>query len=84
MVKHTPTDGARKRKIRRPAQDLAALLARATMCIFADEQRDWLSGGGVRKLVEEMLRDELHLVEERMRAAYQYTGESNDEPEVRS
>jgi hypothetical protein len=70
-------------------QDLAHLLARATMCIFVDAQRDWLDGNGVclqdiRSNVETMLRDEFNLLRERTRALYQYTGESTDEPAVRS
>ena len=74
--------------IRRPSgpQDLAGLLARSIGLIFVDCQRDWLDGNAVcladtRTLIEQFLRDELRLLEERVRAVHQYVGSDEDDPE---
>jgi hypothetical protein len=55
-----------------PKHGLAFLLARATLCIVVDGLRDWLDGNPVQPSdfqaqIEIMVRDELELVEKRMR-----------------
>jgi hypothetical protein len=59
----------------RGPQELSVVLARSACCIFHDATQDWHAGNpvhfaDVRSHVEQMLRDEFLLVEERVRSEF--------------